>query len=170
VDIDGLDLDDRDWTSLKGGYRTPFDPTPALRALNAGPISDGEWTELVTNLYHQGDVGEASYAVVPHLVRIYADRRSGAIDTYSFVAMVELARGNGRNPPLPDRFSVSYYRSFAKLASIGLQDLLAAIEPALVSYILAVVALEKGQRSLGQFAALFDEGERGNILQSAGWA
>jgi hypothetical protein len=58
----------------------------------------------------------------------------------------------------------------AKLAPIWLSELPQANEPVLISSIFAVVALEKAQHRLGQFAAFFNEEERGSFLRSAGWA
>jgi hypothetical protein len=60
-----LDLDDKRWEDLKGGYRIRFDPRPLLLKLESGTDSEVVWRELWGGLYHQGDVGEASYAAVP---------------------------------------------------------------------------------------------------------
>ena len=65
-----LELEDERWDGLKGGYRVPYDPRPALRKLYAQEDVGAAWEDLWQGLYHQGDVGEASYAAVPHLVRI----------------------------------------------------------------------------------------------------
>jgi hypothetical protein len=164
-----LDLDDPSWTSLIGGYGVPYDPSPHLRTLDAGTIDDAEWSEMVTNLYHQGDVGGATYATIPHLTRIYAIRRRRPVDTYQFVAMVELARRNGRNPPVPSFCLAAYENAFSAMALFGLEDLPSAKDSALISCIIALVALEKGQHMLAKFACLFDEGERASILKSAKW-
>ncbi len=46
-------------------------------------------------------MGEASYALVPHLVRVH--QTSGIVDwnTYAIVATIELARVKGNNPAVP---------------------------------------------------------------------
>ena len=61
-------------------------------------LDDERWQ----NLEGQGDVGVASYAAVPHLVRLY--RQRGAVDwnTYAIVAVIELARDTGKNPEVPN--------------------------------------------------------------------
>ncbi len=46
--------------TLNGGYGIPYDPEPAIKNLNSS--HDEAITELWENLYHQGDVGLASYA------------------------------------------------------------------------------------------------------------
>jgi len=60
-------------------FRSPAHrPAVGLRAglqrLAAGMDRDAAWAELWQGLHHQGDVCEASYAAVPHLVRIQPDR------------------------------------------------------------------------------------------------
>jgi hypothetical protein len=69
-----MELNDPRWASLKGGYGVPFDPRPALFQLADGTDIQGAWGQLWDGLHHQGDVGEASYACVPHLVRIHEAR------------------------------------------------------------------------------------------------
>lgn len=66
MSFNGMDFDDIGWAGLLGGYRVPYDPRNALRRLEGGD-AEAAWQELWAELYHQGDVGEASYAAVPHL-------------------------------------------------------------------------------------------------------
>jgi hypothetical protein len=73
-----LSLDDKRWQNLEGGYRTQFDPRPSLSKLDTSNDTTAAWRDLWEGLHHQGDVGEASYAAVPHLARIY--RKGGVID------------------------------------------------------------------------------------------
>ena len=65
-----IEFNDKRWEGLKGGYKQPYDPRSALRRIEAGEPSDADWKELFDELHHQDDGGEASYAAVPHLVRI----------------------------------------------------------------------------------------------------
>ena len=102
-----MELDDPGWASLLGAYRIPYDPRGALRALERGENPAVAWRELWDELYHQGDVGEASYAAVPHLVRIYA-RRARDWNTYALAAMIDEARRDGRNPDVPANLRDGY--------------------------------------------------------------
>jgi hypothetical protein len=70
-----LALDDRKWKELLGGYKVPYDASHALRRLERGADA---WKELWEELHHQGDLGEASYAAVPKLVRIVSKLRRRA--------------------------------------------------------------------------------------------
>jgi hypothetical protein len=162
-----MELDDIGWAHLRGGYRIPYDPRPALRALKQGKETAAAWNELWNELYHQGDVGEASYAAVPHLVRIYEATGVPDSNTYQMVAIIEQSRKAGQNPDLPANLRVSYEAAWCRLAELGLRELEAADDPTLISCIIAVLAMRKGQFALGCFAALFDENERKGIL--TGW-
>jgi hypothetical protein len=53
-----MDLNDARWRGLKGGYKMPYDPRPALQRLAAGVERGAAWDELWQELFHQGDVGE----------------------------------------------------------------------------------------------------------------
>ena len=81
-----LSLDDNRWSDLTGGYKTQFDPRPLLLELETTPDSATAWHELWEELHHQGDVGSASYAAIPQLVRIHRKRGVGEWNTYAIVA------------------------------------------------------------------------------------
>src|SRR4051812_37118099 len=105
-----LDFNDDRWSTLKGGYRIPFDPRPLLKRLEVESDTKVVWEELWRELHHQGDVGEASYAAVPHLVRIYRQRKRTDWNTYAMVTVIELAREEGSNPPVPEWLSQDYFQ------------------------------------------------------------
>jgi len=85
---------------LIGGYKTPYDAMPALDRLSSD--RDSAMSELWENLYHQGDVGTASYAAVPALVK------NGEL---SLVAAIEVARHSERNSDVPEFMSAEYHSS-----------------------------------------------------------
>jgi hypothetical protein len=154
-----MNLDDPRWPQLRGGYRVPTDVRPLLRQLESGEDPAGAWTALWDELHHQGDVGEASYAAVPHLVRIH--RQRGVVDwnTYAMVATVELLRGRGSNPEVPSWLKEQYSRSLVELAQIGLRELPEAEGEDAIRCILAVIALWKGARTYSRLLSDFSEEE-----------
>lgn len=154
-----LAFEDFRWSGLEGGYRTPYDPRPALQRLESGNGTDAEWKELWQELYHQGDVGEASYAAVPHLVRIYRGSRVGGWNTYGIAATVELARREKKNPPVPDWLREAYDLAWKELGETGLAEIRDATDPDTVRSILAVLALWKGLEACGRLLADFTEDE-----------
>ncbi len=170
IGVAGMDLDDERWAQFSGGYRVPYDPRKALRSLELDEDVEAAWQELATELYHQGDVGEASYAAVPHLVRIHEQRGVADWNTYALLAMIEEARQIGENPVLPADLRESYDQAWRRLVQVGLKELDAAEEPLLVSCIIAVIAMGKSQFNLGRFAVLFDEDERKRLFDEAIWS
>ena len=92
-----MDLSDDRWLELKGGHRTHSDPRPLVAKLEAEQDVENSWHELWGEPCPQGDLGEASYASLPHVVRMYRNHPTYRWDTYAIVAIVERARG-GQNP------------------------------------------------------------------------
>jgi hypothetical protein len=163
-----IELDDPRWSELQGGYRVPYDPRPALLDLEQSHAVETAWEELWAELHHQGDVGEASYAPVPHLVRIHARRGVPDWNTYALVAKIEDVRRNEGNPAMPAWLSQSYDTALRQLVELGLDDFRQANQPELINAIFAILAFGKGQPLLGRFAIDFTDDERREILRAAG--
>jgi hypothetical protein len=161
-----MPLDDPRWQTLCGGYRTPYDPTGALRLLEAGKNKEAAWAELWEELHHQGDVGEASYACVPHLVRILSDRGDADWNAYSLIATIEIERQRRPNPPIPAWLRSSYDSGWKDLAAVALRDYAKADDPLTVRVILGVLALSKGLREIGAILSHFDETEIKEIFEA----
>ena len=154
-----ISLDDFHWTKLEGGYRMPFDPRPLLAKLESGRDLDSTWRDLWDELHHQGDVGEASFAAVPHLVRIY--RSSGKIgwNTYAIVAIIELARNVGQNPDVPSWLSQDYFAAIRELAEIGAGEIMRSEDSDTSRAILSILALEHGLRTYAEILLKYSEEE-----------
>jgi hypothetical protein len=154
-----LSLDDERWNGLKGGYRMPFDPRPLLKKIESGSDLKSTWHELWGELHHQGDVGEASYATVPHLVRIHRQRATPDWNPYALVACIELARGQGINPELPDWLENEYFEAIQELAKIGISEFPRANTPEQLRGILMILALSKGFRTYAKVILEYSEEE-----------
>jgi hypothetical protein len=154
-----VSLDDARWSLMTGGYRMTLDPRPLLKRLETERDTTGIWKELWDELHHQGDVGEASYAAVPFLVRAY--RKRGEIDwnTYAMVAIIELARKEGQNPDVPDWLEQDYFQAIRELSEIGATEVLRVTSPDDVRAILSVIAIEKGLRTHGKFLVNYSDDE-----------
>jgi hypothetical protein len=154
-----LSFDDERWNHLKGGYKTPFDPRPSLRKLESQQGTATAWEELWEDLHHQGDVGDASYASIPELVRIH--RMGGAADwnLYGIVAIIELARTESQNPEVPEWLRKDYFSSIQELAQMGAKDILSADESETKRAILGVIAIAGGLRTHGRFLVEYSEEE-----------
>ena len=142
-----LEFTDKRWAKLMGGYRTAFDPRPALRKLESNVHAKESWHDLWEELHHQGDVGEASYAAVPHIVRIYRQRQGDRWRTFGLVALIELARERGTNPKLPGWLKQDYFQAIQDLAEIGSAEIMSEKNADAVRAILSVIAIAKGART-----------------------
>ena len=114
-----LSFDDPRWGQLRGGYRTPYDPRKALLSLQRGTDVSAVWSELWEELHHQGDVGEASYATVPHLVRIHGARDTLEGNGYAFAVVIERARREHENPEMPPWLSAAYRSAWQDLVDLA---------------------------------------------------
>ena len=87
-----LALDDSRWKTYKGGYGVKYDASIPLRRLFEGGARQKIWNELWEELHHQGDVGTASYAAVPHLLEFARVSKKLDWNVFGLIATIELAR------------------------------------------------------------------------------
>ncbi len=166
-----MSYDDPKWREMLGGYKIPYDPTPALKKLESGDDMDGAWEELWNELYHQGDLGEASYAVVPHLVRIHKENRNLDWNLYGFVSTVEIERKKIDNPAIPGWLEATYASALKDLLNVALYDLMQSDDSLTVRLILAFIVLAKGYRKFGALISDFDEDELDEVFEEyLGWS
>lgn len=162
-----LSFDDPRWPQLRAGYRVPVDLRPALRALESGSELEAAWDGLWQELYHQGDIGEGSFAAVPHLVRMYRSRASGHWNTYALAATIELARNRNGNPDVPDWLGHGYFAALRELASIGARQLPMCSDKETLRAILGLVAVVQGARVYGRVLVEFTEDEVQELERAA---
>ena len=160
-----MDLNDPRWTSLTDGYRVVYDPRPALAALKINPAPEAAWSELWNKLHHQGDVGDASYAAVPELVRIAANSESVNWNFYALIATIEEARLLRKNPAIPDWILPAYRFAWEQLFRLAHRDLPTVADSIAIRTILTVLALHKGEITIARFASLEDD-EREEMFKS----
>lgn len=159
-----LPLGDPRWSSLEGGNHLPYDASEALGRLERG---EEVWDELWENLHHQGDVGTASYASVPHLVRIAGARTSHDYHFYGLPAIIEVERHHERNPPLPDDLADAYHAAWRDLLELALADARTVDDNQTLRLILGVIALARGDSKAGAMLTLVDESELDYFLDES---
>lgn len=158
-----LALDDPRWVELEHAYGPAADVPGLLRALEASPeptqgFEEEPWYSLWSCLCHQDDAYTASYAAVPHVVRI-ALSASGPID-FSFLLLptsVEIARKTGHAPELPPELADAYLGAIAALADVVSRHGDSSGDEAMLLSAAAALALVKGD--IGTAAALLDPGD-----------
>jgi hypothetical protein len=160
-----IELDDPKWEGLKGGYRVTYDPRPAVRALEAAENRQDLWDELWTELHHQGDIGEASYAAVIALVQIEKRQRRFGWNLLALAATIEIERHRSGNPPVPAWLETDYREAWTDLAEFALQDLRSGEDNERVRTALPVIALARGQHKLGAFLWWLDESDLDALVE-----
>lgn len=146
-----LPLDDPRWNTYRGGYnRAAFDAVSLIRELHRQGFTEAFWEKAWGDLHHQGDVGEASYAVIPYLVEYQTSQAELDEQLFHFAAVVELARRENKNPPVPQEVELSYELALRKLAVLGAQRMRRGCAPDMVMGIASVTALAAGQRLLAR--------------------
>jgi hypothetical protein len=154
-----LPLDDQRWPSLDGGYRIPYDASAPLREMERADNLQPIWDELWNELHHQGDVGLASYAAIPQLVRIARARNLADWNLYAIASTIESARHEGQNPALPEWLESSYSAAWQDLQSMALDHLRSQTDEVTTRSILAVVAIARGLSKLGRLLSEFHASE-----------
>src|SRR5205807_237371 len=134
------------WNELLGGYKVPYNPADSLKRLEGG---EDVWDELWQELHHQGDVGEASYATVPHLVRIAKSLPHRDWNFYGLVATIEIERHRKSNPPLADWLAEGYGEALRVMLELAIADLRTVENRDTIRSILGAIALAKGELKLG---------------------
>ena len=119
-----IELDSPRWQELQDAYGPATRIPELLRQLESdtSPKSSANaepWFSLWSALCHQGDAYTASFAAVPHIVRI-GTAATGAIDPSFFhlPRAIELARVGGKAPAIPDDVVSDYVQSLLKLSRI----------------------------------------------------
>jgi hypothetical protein len=157
-----LELSDPRWKALRGGYKVSYDASAALSRMEKG---EKVWDELWQELHHQGDLGEASYAAVPHIVRIAGASSDRDWNFYGLVSTIEVERHRKASPPLADWMVADYEAAWSRVLDLALADLRRVNDPTTLRSIVGAIALAKQHLKLGAWIALADESEIDEALE-----
>ena len=160
-----LPLADARWRELHGGYRTPFDPRAAMANLELGRAVPRAWEDLWQELHHQGDVDTASYAAVPHLLRVHISRGVPDWNTFALVGCIEQARHSEGNPDVPEWLRDGYEQAWRDIVPLALGDLARSSEPELVRSAIGCIAMARGLRGIGEVVLEFAEDELREMVE-----
>jgi hypothetical protein len=155
-----MDLDNRIWSTLEGGYKIPYNVSIPLKKLKHASRQDelaSIFTELWDNLHHQGDVGTASYLAVPELVSICIDKKSLDWNFIGLCVVIENCRLDGRNPELPVEFQDDYFESLTQLEKYLLLHFKSITDQTALRLTLSLFATVNGQPGLGRAIEILDE-------------
>ena len=151
VRVNLLPLDDPRWATYRGGYdRATFDAVPLIQKLLAHGATEDFWELVWDELHHQGDVGEASYAIVPYLVEYQSRQVELDEQLYHYSVVVDLARLENGNPPIPPEIELAYADALRRLPRIGAELMRRGCSEAAVMGVAATTALAAGHRTLAR--------------------
>ena len=150
-----LDLDDRAaWERLCHAYGSAGDIPALLRAVESLPAyvgGDGDpYYDLWSALCHQGTIYTASYAAVPHLVRIADGAPPGyaALSLVHLAAYIEFERDGVEDPEVPPHVAEAYRAAVRELPRVTLPLLLGATDDRDARMALFVLAACAGRRDM----------------------
>ncbi len=116
-----LSLDSPKWAELQHAYGVASDIPDLLRQLEDLPSSANNqepWFSIWSALAHQGDVYSASFAAVPHIVRVLSHAPIKADNSYfHFPAWIEICRLKN-SIPIPAELEEAYFAALAQLPSL----------------------------------------------------
>lgn len=116
-----LEPDDPRWGELRHAYGFASDIPGLLRRLKSDSRSLGQnepWFTLWSSLAHQGDVYSASFAAVPHVIRVFASApTTSELSFLQFPAWVEICRQR-THVSVPDFIAAAYFASLSQLPSL----------------------------------------------------
>lgn len=161
-----LSLEAKEWKKFEGGYRLPYDASIPLRLLEASKQPNPAiWDELFGNLYHQGDVGIASYAAIPQLYRIYKEKDWLDFNLPSLAAAVEETRTNNNNPEVPTWLSEEYHKALEMIAVYCIQKRNEQCDPNFRKALLLLIAVLVGARDSFELLEAVQIGDEKTALE-----
>jgi hypothetical protein len=155
-----MDLDNKIWQTLNGGYKIPYDVSTLIKILqstNDNTKIVNIFAELWDNLHHQGDVGLASYLALPQLVAICIDKKSFDWNFVGLCVLIENCRQADHNPKLPEEFQNEYFDALKKFEQYLLKNFKSINDPTTLRLTLAFLATVNGQIKLGKAIENLDE-------------
>jgi hypothetical protein len=174
-----LELDDPGWSNLSHAYgnaaeiqsapRTwsrdsgfgndhdTLDIPSLLKQLESGDwirtigVEAEPWGSLWSALCHQGEVYSASYAAVPHIVRIGLSEE-GILDWQFFglPTCIEIGRADGRGPSIPETLTDSYFKALRQLHEMAYKIADQNWDEVLSQVIAAALVVGKGHPELSE--------------------
>jgi len=150
-----LSLDSPRWADLEHAYGPAKNVPALLRDLDALPSSEDKkepWFTLWSALAHQGDVYSASFAAVPHVVRVLSTAPERADSAFfHFPAWVEICR-HRKQIPIPPELTEAYFAALAQLPSLVGAAAARRWDENFLACALSAVAAAKGFPSVAEAA------------------
>lgn len=162
-----LALGDPRWGQLSHAYGQAHDIPELLRTLaadtNPAKTAGSEpWFSIWSSLCHQGDVYDASYAAVPHIVHLAVEAEDPIdFSFFQFPAAVEIAREQKRGPNIPLDLVDAYYGAIAALGEAIAKHRREMWDKDTLLSVLSALAVTKGHHRISEAIMNLDD----NLIQ-----
>ena len=148
-----ISLDSPRWRALEHAYGSAGNIPALLRQLETLPDSSPQeepWFSLWSALAHQGDVYTASFAAVPHVVRVLASAPSRAGAVYlQFPAWVEICRRK-KAVEIPTDLAAAYFEALSRLPALVAAAATREWQADFLVCALSAIAAAKGEPSVAE--------------------
>lgn len=148
-----LSLESPRWSELRHAYGSASDIPALLARLGTLPASSGDaepWLTLWSALAHQGDVYDASFAAVPHVVEAMArDPLKADFSYLQFPSWVEICRVKN-DAQVPVDLQFAYFASLARLPALVAAASEREWDEGFLRCALAALSVAKGQPYIGE--------------------
>ena len=163
-----LHLDSPRWRQLTHAYGSASDVPGWLNQLAVLPSSEGQnepWFSIWSALAHQGDVYEASYAAVPHVIEALAKSPATAdMSFFHFPVWIEICRAKG-GPPIPRDLEDSYLAALKRFPALVAKASEEKRNAESVGCLMAAIAVAHGQLTMAEVALELDGQDAEGILE-----
>ena len=148
-----LPLNSPRWHELRHAYGSAADVPDWMHQLQSLPDSAGNaepWFGIWSALAHQGDVFDASYAAVPHVVEAMSKCPEAAcFDFFMFPAWVEVCRVSS-GPAIPEDLRDAYVAALARIPELVAVAARHSMTNEKLTCALAAIAAAKGQTEIAE--------------------
>jgi len=145
-----LTLDDLNARKLLGGYRVPCDVVAILENVLAKPYDRAAWDSFWQELYHQGDIGEASLSAIPFLAKKLIESSYDGADLWAYVGSIQIAKGQQGNPDIPEWLSEDYLLAMKQLINYAHLRIPITKNTETLRYMFGFLLWMKDEKTFGQ--------------------
>lgn len=166
----GIALDSPEWRDMQHAYGSAADIPGLLRAVESFPAQeefDSEpWFTLWSSLYHKGHVYDASFAAVPHIVRVLSTApQRASFDFFLLPACIEVGR-IANEAVVPERLHDAYQEALVQLPQLAADAAHRGWDAETCMAAMAATAAATGQHLLAQLLIEMSEDDIQFALES----